>query len=300
MANSSKISFHCPFKFVKNTAAPGIHFDDSFTCEQIKDFQFRRFYTQKWLKNTTTKLQCLSTIPPDPLKICNSKGVAVKQINWAAITALNGLNVYELLFDIANIPEATYWLYQKFELLSYKAEFVAEPISSKISHPYVKAITYRHSYNDYDMVWSTDIAQTFCVECEIMEFKPKSEKTTTTSQTRDSFLLNGVPYRTFKLEVGEAKGVSPYIFDILNRIFCCDYVSIHGKEFSATADFEIRDVKGYPLQGGTLEILESKNLYSLQHNDFTALAPGIVTAYNIDTGFFGLGQIVPITEFEQI
>lgn len=300
MANYSWISKHCPFWFVPNTATPGIHFDDDWSCTQIKSFEANAYYIQKWLTATTTKIQCISTVAPQSLKIYNSSQQIAKAISWTVVATSSGANVYELTFDISDLPEGYYWLYQKFELLSYLAEFISEAIYSKASHPFVKPITYSHSDNDHDMVWTTNIEMVFCVEYEIMEYDFKAERNNTIDQTRDQFLLNGVPYRTCKLEVGTAKGVSPYIIDILNRIFCCDSVDLKGKKFAAKdgSEIEVRRVKNYPLIGATLEMVESNNLYSTQRNDLSALAPGLVTAYNIDTSFFGLGTIVPITEID--
>ena len=141
---------------------------------------------------------------------------------------------------------------------------------------------------------------TFCIECELMEMTPEAEITSYADQTRDITVLDGVPYRTYKLEFFDARGGSPYMLDIVNRIFCCDTVSIEGKGYVRNngAKLNVNRVKGYPLVGGNIEVTEAKNLYSLQHNDLSELAPGIVTAYNIDANWFGGSSIVQITEID--
>lgn len=298
MANFSKISLHCPFRFVPNTATPGIHFDDSWACEQIKSFQRKAYYTQKWLRQTTTKIQMISTVAPDDLKVYDNTMAVIKSIAWVNVSGLSGYNVFEVTVDLSDKPAGNYWLYQKVELLSYKAEWISEPIYSADTHKFVKAITYKHSRNDWDVVWTTGIEMTFCVECELMEPEFKADITSYNDQTRDPFILDGVPYRIFKLEFFDAKGASPYMADIINRVFCCDTVKIEGKLYARNGELKVNWVKGYPLMGCTLEVAEGKNLYSIQHNDDTALAPGIVTAYNIDTSWFGAGTSVPIVEIE--
>lgn len=301
MSNFSKFPFVSPFKWLPNTATPSIHFHDSWACEQIKSFEQRAYYTQKWLAAVTTKLQCISTVAPDPLVIVDANQIAVKTIAWAIAAPGSTYNAWELTFDISDLPDGIYWLYQKFELLSYKAEFITEAISLKDSHPFVKQIKYRHSKNDYDVVWTTGIEMTFCVECEIMSPEFEAELTSFADQTRDVFVLDGVPYITYQAEFFDAKGGAPYMLDIINRIFVCDNVKIEGKGYvrNTGAKLKTTKVKNYPLFGGTLEIVEAQNLYSQQHNDLTELAPGVVTAYDIDTSFFGLGEIVPITEINQ-
>lgn len=300
MPNYSQISRHCPFWFVPNTTTPGIHFGDDWACKQIKSFETKAYYTQKWLRQKTTTIQCQSTVVPDDLKVYNKSQAVVKSIAWTNVSIVPGVNVYECTVDLSDIPEATYWLYQKFALLSYNAEFISEAISSKDYHPFVKAITYSNTYNNWDVVWSTGMQMTFCVECEIMNMKPEAEVTSYVDQTRDVFVLDGVPYRTYKLEIGDARGVTPYILDIINRIFCCDQVSIEGKSYvrNSGAKLEINQPKNYPLAGGTLEITEAKNLYSLQHNDLTPLAPGIVTTYKIEGSWFGGSNVVEITDID--
>jgi len=307
MPNYSQISKHCPFKFVPATATPGIHFDDDLTSFQLKDFQKSVFYTQKWLRGTVTRLQCMSTVAPDDLKIYNSLQQIVHSIPWTAMFPLGAgqLNVYELDFDISGKPEDYYWLYQNFGLLSYQAPYISECIYSKDTHKYVKPITYSHSVNDFDTIWlsgPTRLKMTFCVEYELLDPDFKADRINSINQTRDTVLVNGVPYRIFYMQVAPAKGASPYIFDIINRIFCCDYVNLKGKQFAMKdgSDIDTQKIKNYPLRWATLELVESINSYSVQQNDLTELAPGIITGYNIDTGFFGPGNIVPIQEIESI
>jgi len=122
MANFSKISLHCPFRFVPNTATPGIHFDDSWACEQIKSFQRKAYYTQKWLRQTTTKIKMISTVAPDDLKVYDNTMAVLKSIAWVNVSGLSGYNVFEVTVDLSDKPTGNYWLYQKVELLSYKAE----------------------------------------------------------------------------------------------------------------------------------------------------------------------------------
>lgn len=300
MANFSKISLHCPFKFVPNTATPGIHFDDNWACEQIKSFQRKAYYDQKWLRQTTTKIQCISTIAPDDLKIYDSSMTVAKSIAWVNVTGLSDYNIFEVDVDFSDIAAGKYWLYQKFELLSYTAEFISNPVLSKDTHPFVKVIEYTHSKNDWDMVWSTGISMKFCVECELMEMTPDAEISHYNDQTRDPFILDGVPFRTYSLEFFDARGGSPYMADIINRIFCCETVTIQDKLYARNngAKLKMNNIKGYPLIGCSLEVTEGKNLYSVQYNDQTALAPGIVTAYNIETSWFAPGTQVPIVEIE--
>lgn len=302
MANYSKISLHCPFKFVPATASPGIHFDDAWACEQIKPWEKPAYYKQKWQTADTTKIQCISTVAPDDLKVYDVNQSVVKSIAWTAVLTTTTYAVYELTYDISNLPDGYYWNYQKFELLTYSAAFISECIHLKAAHKNTVLITYGHSFNDYDTIFTTGIQMSFRVEAAIMDMEPKAERTSYANQVRDIATLYGVPYRVFKFNIGEAAGVAPWVIDLINRIFVCSYISIEGRTYQADegGKMEINRVKGYPLVGGSIEIVEAKNIYSIQKNDLTVLAPGIITAYNIETDFFGAATPVQITETEQL
>jgi hypothetical protein len=295
MANYSQISWVVPFRFVPNNNT-SIHFGYDWACLQIKPFERNVHYIQKWLRQTTTKIQCQSTIAPQPIVYYNHLMQNVKNTAWANVSGVSGLNIYEVEIDFSDLPEGVYALYQNFELLSYKKEFISELIESRNTHQFVKRITYKNSNNVQDIIWSTGIEMTFCIECEIMNMKPEADISSYADQTRDITVLDGIPYRTYSLEFFDAAGGAPYMLDIINRIFCLDKVKIEGLNYSRNigAKLSVNQIKGYPLVGGSLEITESANLYSLQQNDVTALAPGIVTAYNIDTGWFSGANIVQI------
>lgn len=299
--NHLKIPFLLPFKFVPNTSSPGVHLDDSWACEQIRDFERKVYYRQKWNKADTTPLQIESSIAPEDLKVYNQQRVVVKSLPWQSIFSYLSYGIYEVTVDLSDLPNGVYYLYQRVNLLSVDWKAVSEPIETKEKWLNTELINYKHSFNDYDVAFSTGISFNFRCEAGIMDMEPQRNATEYTNQSRNVVLLSAVPSRVFKLLVGTAPGVPIYIVDILNRIFDCDTVSISGKRFAANpgSEWKLTRVRGYPLVGAELEIVEAENLSSLNFADTNPLAPGIVTAYNIETTFFGQGAIVPITEVEE-
>ena len=75
MANFSEISFANGIKFYKNTTTPGIHLDDDFAVNQIKSFERKICYWQKWQTNDSTTLQLRTTIAPASVKVYTGEGV---------------------------------------------------------------------------------------------------------------------------------------------------------------------------------------------------------------------------------
>jgi len=301
--NHFKIPFLNPFKFVPSTATPNVvsDFDGAWACEQIKSFERNVYYKQKWKKSETTKLQIESSIAPETLKVYNSSGIQVKTFTWSAVYSGTNYSIYETTFDISDLAEGVYYLYQRVTLLSIDWKAISEPIHSKASWSNTLLITYKNSYNDQDVAFSTGVEFKFRCEAGIMDYNPERDRSAYVNQIHDVENLSGVPYRTFKLYIGEAPGVAPYIIDLLNRIFCCDSINIEGKYYQSNegSKWEVTRIKGFPLIGGSIEIVEAVNAMSQEFSDTTPLSTGLVTAYNIETAFFGPGSLVPVIDIEE-
>jgi len=311
MATLLNIPLITPFKFVPVSNSPGIHFDDKWAYEQRLVGDMNISYRQKWVKTDTTDLVIESSLPPDDLKVYEKNGnvvTLVHSIPWTVDYAGISTSFYKLVFDISALPDAVYLLYQRAAFGSVSFNVISEPIHSKSKWPGTLLFTYKHSFNDYDVVWTTGTEMKFrCEAClPPAAFEPILERNTFVNQIRNVKTTKGRPYRTFKLDVGQAlpywaKGVAPWVLDLLNRIFHCDSIDISGKKFQANNDskWEKTFFKGNPLVFASLEVVEGSNRGSLQISDTTPLAPGLVTAYNIETDFFGENPTVSVTEVEE-
>jgi hypothetical protein len=299
--NHFKIPLLFPFKMVPSTSSPGIHFDDRWACEQIKSFEARAYYRQKWQKADTTSLYIESSIVPDDLKIYDSTGTVVKTIAWVNVVTSTYYSVYTCTFDISNLSEGVYYLYQRVTTGAIDWKTLSEPMHSKTTWPNTLLFTFKNSYNDQDILWSTGISMKFRCEAAIMEYNPERDRSAYINEMHDLASLSGVPFRSYKLYIGDAKGVAPYVIDILNRIFCCDSIDIEGLKYQSAdgGKWEVSRIKNYPLIGGSIEILEAVNKSSLEFSDTAPLGQGILVVYDIDTQFFGPPATVPILDVEE-
>jgi len=306
MSNHLNIPLIWPFKMLPNTLTPGVHMDDDWACRQIKIFERKVYYKQKWKRAYTTKLQITTTIEPDDLKLIDVNRTVIKSFPWTiAAVGSGGENAWECTFDVTDagvVPDGVYYLYQKNELLSVKFEAISEPIFIKADHRNVRVLKYKNSDNDFGVIWTTGIQMLFMCECDIMDFEPQRERNSMADQVHNVKTLSAYPWRSFKFYVGEARGVAPYIIDILNRIWCCNNVKFEDLQYETMegSKWDTNRQKGFPLMGGSLEVTPARNLSSLQFIDVDPIAPGIITAYNIDQGFFGTANVVHITELEMI
>lgn len=299
MTNHFNIPLIWPFKMVPSTLTPGIHFNDDWHSSQVRSWEMKRYYQQKWKKSDTTKLQIESSILPSNLKVLSKDGAVVKQFTWSAVLSEIAYKIYETTFDISDLGEDVYYLYQQVAFGSIDWKYVSEPISSKAAWDRTLLFTYKNSFNDQAVAWTaTGMEMKFRCEADIQQPDFLRDRAAYINQTRDLVNLSGIPYNAFKLEIGDAPGVAPYIIDILNRIFCCDSIDIEGLKYQSDdgSKWAVNRIKGYPLIGASIDIVPAVNKAAQQSADVTPLSSGIVMAYNIETAFFGPGSLVPVTD----
>jgi len=299
-----------PFKFVPYNMT-GMHFDSKWYCKQIRSFELKAFYKQKWIKSVTTPLQIESSLTPDNLKLVDSTGAVVKQFIWVVKVTATNYKIYETTFDVSDKADGTYFLYQRVAFGDINWETISEPIAVASAHTNVILFKYSNSINKDDVAWTTGLRLTFMCEADIQDYEPSGEETDYVNQNADTETLDGIATRSFQLYIGDTKngvsGVPPYMVDILNRIFLgCDKILISDDNTNwrqydnkSQSKFKVTRTRGYPLIGASLDLVESQNLQSLEFADTTPLAAGIVTMFEMQTGFFGPAGLVNVTEVEE-
>lgn len=311
MSNQLNIPLLSPFKFYPCKATPGIHFDGDWAYNQIKTFETKKYYNQKWIRSIVTKLQITSTLAPSDLKLYNCQGVLVKSFEWTMVASGGalGLNAWECTIDFTAgvATDGIYYLYMQATLLSVNFQAISEPIHIKNSHPNVLVFKYKNSVNNFGAIFSTGIEYYFICEAGIMDFQPERDRITYVDEIHNLTTLSATPFRTFKLYIGEATGVPGYVLDILNRIFSCDHVmisdpySLEWLQYETTdgSKWEVVRQKAYPLFGASIDISEAINKSSLQFLDGYPLSPGVVVMFDIDSNFWGTtSDLEHITEEE--
>jgi len=314
MANFTDIAFLNPIKWYKNTNTPGMHLDDDFAYNQIKVFETKYCYSQKWQTNDETPLQIVSTVAPSPVKVYTSGGViTATEFPWTLVgtSGTLGVNLFECNIDFSMLAEGFYYFYFECTLLSYSAKFVSEKQNVRTFHKLTTLFTYKNSKNKHGVYFNTGIRLNFRCEAGLMDYQPESEGKDYVDQIFNTTLLSATPYDTFKLYIGEAPGVPNYIVKILNYIFACDYVLLRRNLTESGLQYvkpigekwEATRVKGFPQFGWATTIQPAINQTGIQYNDNApALTPGIVTAYNIDTNLFSTDpvEIVHIIDINTI
>lgn len=286
------IPFLSPIKFVPSTSTPGVHFDDDYAFNRIKSFETKAAYYQKWQIGDSTPIQVESTIIPDDLKIYDCTGTVKKSIPFTktADGASLGINIYEAMVTMDDLTvNKTYYIFIRAAFMGVQVKAISEAIILQNEWPDTMSFKYRNSFNDFGVAFTTGLEYGFRCEAGIMDFNPDNEGVDYIDQIHNTEVLSSTPFRTFKLYIGDERGVAPWVLDLMNRIFSCDHVEIEGMQYARNkvAKFEITRVKPWPLYAGSIEITPSQNASGLQLTDPSAMIEGVVTAYDIDTNFFG-------------
>lgn len=291
MTQILNISFLNPLKFVPSTNTPGYpHFDADWAVNQIKIFETNTTYYQKWQVGDTTPIQIEASSTPWDLKVYSCDGVE-KSISFSKVAdgATLGINIYEAIFDITDL--AVNKIYYAL-IGAGTLGAISEPVRLQTSWDNTMSFSYKNSLNDFGVAFTTGVEFTFRCEAGIMDFQPETESTDYIDQIHNVELLAATPYREFKLYIGDERGVAPWVLDLLNRIFSCDNVHIEDKGFTKKtgSQWDINRIKGWPLFGGSLDIVPKNNVSGLQLIVDDDVLHGLVTSYDIDTNFFGTAK----------
>lgn len=300
------IPFLNPIKFVPNTATPGYpHFDSDWFVNQIKSFETKAIYYQKWQIGDSTPIQVESSIIPDDAIIYDCNHVSVKTIQFAKTADGEdlGKSVYEAQINLDTLPvNSVYYIYLRSAYAGIQFEAISEPIKLATLWPDTVYFSCKNSNNDFGVIFTTGVEFNFRCEAGIMDFTPENESTDYVDQIHDIEILSETVYRTFKLYIGDERGVAPWVIDLMNRITACDYWEAENMQYTKNtgAKWEITRVKPYPMVGAAIEIIPSQNVSGLQFFDNGDLVEGMVMAYNIDTNFFGtVEDDIHIIDIEQ-
>lgn len=244
------------------------HFDSALAFDLLNKFQTQACYHQKWSTRDSTKIQILSdyefTCKVFNLQT-NEEVLELTPVEVSANILGQTFKIYELTPVFSTIGEGLFYF-----TLSYTdddlnvIEFMSEPLEVTELQPDTLLFEYTHSENDYSVVFETGIIFSIRVEGTIQNFIPKSEDVIYNDQKKNATLLNSIPYRSFKLFVGNAPGIPDWMADKINRVMSCDQVKIDGDYFTKEegAKWEPSRADEYPFLGLTLDINPVLNLFT--------------------------------------
>ncbi len=226
-------------------------------------------YLQKFITSDVTKIQILSDFPDITAQVREASGNSLSLTLNVVEIDTNILDqtfkCYEIEIDFSQLDPGQYVVVIEYEngISTVPVMLISEPIDVQETQPDTMLFKYKNSENNFSIVFDTGIEFDFRVEGTIKEFTPVSDDIIYNDQLRNSTLLNSVPYRSFKLYIGNAPGLPDWVLDKVNRIMSCDEKSIDGAYYEKIegAKWEVNRTVEYPFQGINTEIMPVENVF---------------------------------------
>jgi len=267
MPNQLNILFLSPLKLVVKDLAENPryhirHLAPVLSQDQVYSFQTGVQYKQKWQNNDTIYVQMVSTFGPMSMRLVDCDGT----IYASGVTNLVPNTFYTLpaqLFDmtlsLASVPEGEYYIEVLAGTNPGITYLISEPISIREDWPNTILFEYSNSYNKDGMVFQNGEVFSFRCEAVIQDYDFNSTDVIFDDQTENSQLLSSFGFNTAKLIVANAKGVAPWVGQMVRDIFKMDKVLLDGMQFTKAAGAKLERVSDrlYNLTGYSLDIKEA-------------------------------------------
>lgn len=258
-------------------------------------------YLQKWQTDDVTKIQIISDFPNIELTIHDLQTHALIATVNVAQMPVNIINqtflCYEALLDFGTYGIGSF--YAKIVYmgpLSGDVTLYSEPFSVQVSQSGTLLYKYKNSENDFSVIFDTNIEFNIRVEGVIEDFTPASDDIIYNDQEKNVTLLNSVPYRSWKLYVGNQPGIANWMLDKVNRALACDQKNIDGVDYEKVEGSKweiIREIE-YPFQGMSIEIMPVENVF-LQRIKTGDQPPAGFTIVEKVKNYFGNGADIEVT-----
>lgn len=250
-------------------------------------------YFQKWTKTDVTKVQILSDFPDINFFI---RDYETNEIVLTINVALIPVNIidqtfscYEATIDFSLLPVGQYFAEINYSSTSTSPVTIySEPFDVQTEQPKTILIKYKNSENDFSVIFDTSIEFDLRVEGTIKEFSPSSDDIIYNDQKYNATLLDSVPYRTWKLYIGNAAGLPDWVIDKVNRALSCDQKEIDGVFYEKVEGQkweQVRQVE-YPFSGMSIEIMPVENVF-LQQIKTGDQPPAGYTIVELVKNYFG-------------
>ena len=287
--------------------------DSDWFKEQIKFYTTQTPYFQPWQTNDLPKLQCQTNgLGPVQVELLDCNGNVIGSPFALATTADPAIVLPQILYE-GNIPltglaEGIYYLLWTFGTGGTTAQWITEGMQVKDNFDAASEPTLLFEYfdtkNKQSTIFSTGYNPSMRVHGYLMEYNPEAKFAVYEDQPADIELLNGIPYRTFKLMIETGDGVPDWVIDKVNRIMLLNRVKIDGVYYTrdANATWEKISTPGQPKKYWSLQIREAQNRDGVTLNTDGTLDGDIVVVYNINTKGFGDGNntdnIIEVTKID--
>lgn len=299
MANILDIPELNPIKFyeldpIENAIYNFKHFDRYWFEEQILSFQQLVQWSQPWQVDDVIRLQFSANYSPIQVDFIDCNGKNVSGMSFASnIIATNyaepGFQKSEVEMSLDPLAEGYYYLLLTAGSGGSEKKYISERIYVLEKHENTLLLQYKNSRNKSDIAFDSGIEFNLRVPAVLQDFSPGSDDVVYKDQSRNITTLSSIPFRNFKMIIGDARGLPDYMADKINRLFGCNSILIDNKVFARAegAKMERNGDRLYPMAGWTLDIVEGLNRTGTRFSSDGQGEDELSIAYDIETKMFG-------------
>jgi hypothetical protein len=131
-------------------------------------------------------------------------------------------------------------------------KFISEGIHVKANWPMTRLIEYKHNRNKQSTIFTEGYDPAIRVECWIDNFSPEAKFSTAEDQPADLEIIDGIPFRKHKLNIGTGHGIPDWMIDKISRVLLLSDTKIDGIGYTRNVDakFEVQSVLEIQEDGG--------------------------------------------------
>lgn len=304
MANIIEIPFISPLKFFQqsdltkglntsNTQLGAFNplynnrpFDKDFFLRNLKSWEDKVTYAQPFQIGDTLLIYFVTPRPIAEFELNLLDTYGNVKYNTSTFTTAGGLNGYYHKIGLWDFDEGIYYAQIKYTPPSPPTlpdiYFISEPFHVKREYENTILLEYENSYNTHNVNFSSgDINFQYRIHGLVSDLNPKGKLEVYEDQPLNQTLLNGVPFREWRLMIGgNGSKVPPYVADLINRASCCDTFKIDGINYTrdGESDLEATRDKNYPLMEWAMPLRETINNDSLELDEYEATYYALGTA----------------------
>lgn len=297
MANRIKILDISPLRFVPKTLTLDQkyhikHFDEALHADQIRQWEEKRYYVQKFQTNDPLYWQIVSNFGPVSARLIDRSGAFVVGATVNAVSTSYYLSpevCYGCSIDLSGVTPGGYQVEMIFGSGLTETRLISEVIYVAVDFPNTACFEYRNDANEQGSIHQNGESFLFRCEATIHSYQPASNDVSYVDEPANIVKLSSVPFDTFKLTIGDGFGVPDWLIKKVNKILGCDTVLIDGKQFAKAegAKWDRKSEEGNPLNGWTIDIRPAKAREGLIIENNLPLDHDVIVISVGETDLFG-------------
>lgn len=262
------------------------HFDEWLSNEQKLEFEQGKCYFQKWQTSDIIYYQFSSPFDPAFLKVINSQGVEVINLQFDVVGSIREKIYLQAAVALDTLDEG---YYKVVVLVGDPVRKIIdhEIIHVKENHPGTILLKYSNKRNN-TILWEHIEEMMFRIDAVIKYDKTVSARTSYTDQPRNASTVKGMPYRKFKMYIGQYGGVPDWQPDKIEEIFDQTDVTADGKGFSApVSEMNVNRLERYAWAQWNMDLLETNNSREKRFSSAGLQDENISLSYTTTSKLFG-------------